>query len=665
MREAPIHGNETVIDSVDRKPEGFLRRYRAILLGLLLIPINIYFLLYMEVVTTGGLPGTMGGPYPSTVSIFANTIFFLVILTILNSLFSRRFPEAALARAEFLVIYVMLVISTSIVSIDFMDVLVPMMTYPFRAATPENGWATMIWPHIPRWISVSDPAAVRAWYEGNSSIYIWSNFKPWLLPVAVWSGVIFAMLFVMFCINTIVRQQWMEHDKLQFPIVELPMQITDPDYRLLRSRLMWIGFAISAGISIMNGLHIFYPSVPYLDVKMHDIQTCFTTSPWNSIGWTPISFYPYAIGMGFLLPVDMLFSCWFFFIMWRVLKIAGAMYGIYGTTPNFPFMDQQALGAYYLVGIFALWSGRKHLKRVWQVAFNDVKDPAEAEGPMRYRTAFMGLICGTLAIIGFFHYIGIAWWVAAVAIGLYFFMALAVSRMHAEFGPPSHDLHNIGPEVVLTSAFGPSAFQPSTLAGLSWFWWFNRAYRSMPIAYQLDGLKLAQRSRTSQRYMAAAIAAASVAAVISGFMIYIHFGYSYGAQSKMAGHVPYFGFEAFSRHLDNWLRGITQKDIPATLATGWGMLVAYFLYFMKLRVPWWPFHPLGFAVSSSYSIGTLWVPLLIAWAAKLITLRTGGLRTYRIALDFFLGLMLGDFIMGSLWPIIGWILHTSTYSFMQ
>ena len=95
------------------------------------------------------------------------------------------------------------------------------------------------------------------------------------------------------------------------------------------------------------------------------------------------------------------------------------------------------------------------------------------------------------------------------------------------------------------------------------------------------------------------------------------------------------------------------------------MAFAYFLYSMKLRVGWWRFHPLGFAVSTSYSIGTLWLPMFIAWAAKLITLRAGGLKTYRVVLDFFLGLLLGDFIVGCLWPIIGWIFGMSTYSFMQ
>lgn len=642
-----------------------LSRYRAILLGLVLVPVNVYFLLYMEIATNRGTAGTGGGPYPSTISLFANCILFLIALTLINRLLSSFTPSIALKRGELLVIYVMLTISTAIVSIDFLDVLVPMMTFPFRTASPENRWAETILPHIPRWLSVSDPVAVKAWYEGNSTLYCRENLLPWIVPVAAWSGVVLTMLFVMFCINTIVRKQWMEHDRLQFPLVELPMQLTEPKFRLLRSKLMWIGFAIAAGISLMNGLAALYPCMPTLNVKVQEVSQYFVGKPWNAIGPTTISFYPYAIGLGFLLPVDMLFSCWFFFIMWRVIRILGAVYGAYDSTPNFPFMNQQALGAYYLIGIFALWSGRRQLKQVILAAFTHTKSADEADGPMSYRTAVLGGLAGTLAVMAFFHFAGIGWWIAIAAVGLYFFLSLAIARMHAEFGPPAHDLHYMGPEMVVTGAVGTQALSASDLTGLSWFWWFNRAYRSIPIAYQLDGLKIAQRSETGQRHMAAAIGAASVAAVISGFWIYLHFGYTRGAQAGMAGHVSYFGIEAWAYHADNWMRTPSGPDVPGTIAIAWGAVFTYFLYMMKLRVPWWPFHPLGFAVSTSYSIGTLWFPLMIAWAAKLITLRTGGLKSYRIALDFFLGLLIGDFVMGTLWPLIGRILNTSTYSFMQ
>lgn len=642
-----------------------MRRYRALVTGLVLVPVNIFILMYMEVATNSGVPGTGGGPYPSTISLFANTILFLVMLTGINHVLRRRVPKVALDRAELLVVYVMLTISTAIVSIDFLDVLVPMITWPFRAATPENRYGELITPHIPAWISVRDPAVLKGWYEGTKDVWAWRMWAPWVTPVAVWSAVIFAMLFVMMCINTIVRQQWIQHDKLQFPLVELPIQVTDPAGELFRSRLMWLGFGISGGICLMNGLSVLYPSIPFLPVKMTNLAPLMPNKPWNAVGWFPISFYPYAIGLSFLLPVDMLFSCWFFFLCWKAVNVLGSVYGVYGTVPRFPYADQQSLGAYYLIGLFAVWSGRRHLRVVFRAAFAGEKIAGEAEGPMRYRTAVLGLILGFLAVVLFFRLIGLAWWMALAAIGLYFFFAMAVARIHAELGPPSHGLHFMGPEIVLTGALGTQAFSNQNLTAFGWFWWFNRSYRSIPIAYQLDGLKIAQRSRVSQRTMGAAIALASVAAVASGFAFYIYFGYTRGAQVGMAGHVNGFGWEAFNIRTANWIATQTPRDIGYVISVAWGMVFTYFLYFMKLRFAWWPFHPLGFAVSTGYPIHTIWVPSIIAWLAKFTVLRVGGLKGYRAALPFFLGLILGDFIVGALWPVVGWVCHTATYSFMQ
>lgn len=640
-------------------PVGWFRRYRSIITGLALTPVSIFYLLYME-------QGKARGPYPSTLSLFANCILFLLILVALNRLVARLLPRLAFSQGELLVVYVMLVISTAICSFDFLDVLIPMMAYPFRHATPENNWAEIIWPYVPEWIAIRDPVALKGFYEGGTSAFIWSNLRPWLLPLGVWGAVAMVILFVMFCINTVVRQQWIQHDKLQFPIVELPMQLTEPNSPLLRSKLMWMGFGIAAGISILNGCHLLYPSLPQISVHMMDLSANVVSPPWNAMGWTPISFFPFAIGFGFMLPLDILFSSWFFFVMWRLVRIGGAALGIESNT-GFPYMDQQALGAYYMVALFALWAGRRHIASVFKKAFTHHKDPEEARGPMSYQVAVLGMIAGTLALMTFFQLLGIRPWVAIAAVTLYFLIVIAIARVHAEFGPPSHELYSMGPEFVLVGSLGSKAFTRADLNGLTWFWWFNRAYDSQPIAYQLDSLKIADRGRIHQRYVALAIGLASIVAVVSGFLIYLYFAYKWGAgkSSGLAGTVGMYGNEAFRRHTTSWITNPTDPSISTTLAIGWGMLFGWFLYFMKLQFAWWPFHPLGFAVSTSWTMGTLWFPMFIAWLCKLITFRAGGLKTYRIALQFFLGLLMGDFVIGVLWPAVGWLLNTDVYCFTQ
>jgi len=76
-----------------------------------------------------------------------------------------------------------------------------------------------------------------------------------------------------------------------------------------------------------------------------------------------------------------------------------------------------------------------------------------------------------------------------------------------------------------------------------------------------------------------------------------------------------------------------------------------------------PLHPLGYAISSSWAIHLVWVPMLIAWVLKGLTMRYGGLRAYRQFLPFFLGLILGDCVMGSLWALVGLALNMRTYNF--
>ena len=59
----------------------------------------------------------------------------------------------------------------------------------------------------------------------------------------------------------------------------------------------------------------------------------------------------------------------------------------------------------------------------------------------------------------------------------------------------------------------------------------------------------------------------------------------------------------------------------------------------------------------------LWMCMFIAWTIKLLLLRYGGLRLYRQAVPLFLGLILGECVMGSLWTIIGILLNMQTYAF--
>ena len=85
--------------------------------------------------------------------------------------------------------------------------------------------------------------------------------------------------------------------------------------------------------------------------------------------------------------------------------------------------------------------------------------------------------------------------------------------------------------------------------------------------------------------------------------------------------------------------------------------------FMRMKFFWFPLYPAAYAVTNSWAIHNIWFCLFIAWIAKLAILQYGGLRAHQKATPFFLGLILGEFTVGSLWTIVGILLGIPTYGF--
>ena len=81
------------------------------------------------------------------------------------------------------------------------------------------------------------------------------------------------------------------------------------------------------------------------------------------------------------------------------------------------------------------------------------------------------------------------------------------------------------------------------------------------------------------------------------------------------------------------------------------------LALMLLRAQWagFPLHPLGYLISLTFALDQLWTSILVGWGCKVLAVRYGGHETYRRAIPFFIGLVLGDVAMMLFWLLIdGW-----------
>ena len=653
----PMHKQESAsqgaVDTPVRPPKSDALstfRLRALIIGVLLIPIDNYWVIQMEKVRDG--------PYPTTISIFANAIFVLVVLVAINALARRLFPRYALSQAELLAVYTMVCIGAALAGHDMMPIIVQATAAPYHFATPENHWIPLFGRYLPKWLVVSDPEVLKGFYAGHSSLYLRSNLVAWLAPTIWWVSFVIALIFVMMCINVLVRRQWIERERLTFPVIQLPMAMTEPGAELWRNKVMWYGLAIAGGIDLVNGLHFLYPSIPELVVRDVDLRPLITASPWTAIDWMPRSLFPFVIGLGFLLPADLLFSCWFFYLFWKAqMVLSRAM--AWDAIPQFPFVKQQAFGGYAAVLLMLAWTSRGYMKQVWRRIVGRQSDLDDAGEAMSYRSAALGAVVGVAILTWFFFEMGLSPLLGVAAFVIYFALSTVIARMRAELGPPVHDLHFSGPDELITQAVGTRNISPQNLTALTHFYWFNRAYRGHPMAFGIEEMKMAQVTRSSQRKFLIAVMIATVVGALATFWAYLHLSYTLGCGTAnwRMGSWP---LEQFGR-LATWLQAPSSPNYQANLAALFGF--ALFLAGMRLRFLGWPFHPIGFAISGSWSMNLVWMPLLVAWLAKVMILRYGGLRLYKQAVPFFLGLILGQMIVGSFWSLLGIILHIPTYSF--
>jgi hypothetical protein len=634
---------------------------RSVLLALLLIPINAFWVVTMEVTRYQG--------HPTTISVFFNVVFVFAVLLLLNGIARRINPRLALHPGELLTIYVMLALATAITGHDMIEVLTPILAHVHYFARPENGWISDILPHVPKWLTVSDKDAITQFYLGTGSLYQPHNLLSWAGPVMIWTTFLSVLCFIMLCINTILRRQWTENERLAYPLVQLPLELVNPKTQMFRSKLFWYGVAVSAVLEMWNGLAYLYPSIPMLPLKrfgaMQDLNTYVTSPPWNAMGWTPIAIYPFGIALGMLLPVDLLFSCWFFSWVWRFERIIGAMYN-FNDIPGFPYTESQSFGCYIGLALFALWTSRSRLIYIAKSFFDRSVDLQDANEPLPYRVAILGILIGSGSVFWFCHAAGMSSFMIVAFFTIYFTLAIAITRMRAELGPPAHDLHHAGPDSIITVVSGTGHMARPDLAMFSLFYGFNRAYRSHPMPIQLEGFKITERTGGRYRPMLFAMLTAIVVGAICGFWANIDQGYRFGASVKIAppNVMMVFGGEPWDR-MRTWIVAplSVQQQYNNRIAIGVGLLFTLLLNMLRLRLPWFPFHPVGYAVSSSWSLSLLWLPLMIAWGIKLTLLRYGGLKAYRQALPFFFGVILAECVLGSVWALIGIIFKIPTYAF--
>lgn len=623
---------------------------RAFIIALPAMVINVYWTTVVEVrwytLDTTSLP------------LFITPIFILFIIITLNAVIGRLLRRA-LTAGELVTIYVMLVVSSSLGGHDMLQNLFGSIAHAIWYESPANRWADLFLAEYPRWLTVTDKDVLRGFYLGDASPYRWDILLTWAVPLLWWSLLLIFLLAIMFGFNVLLRRQWTEHEKLAYPIIQLPLTMIH--HEGIRSfwlnKAMWWGFGLAAFIDIVNGLHELYPNfIRFTYIKLFNWHDLITDRPWSAIRPLRTSMYPFAIGLCYLLPLDLSFSCWFFFIIRFAEQVLGAMFG-WERARGYPFFNQQAAGSWIALGLGAFWGSRLWLREALRQAWRG--NSLSEHEPMSLRLAVALIIAGIVGVYWFSYRMGMSWLTITLFYFVYFGYALAITRVRAELGAP-HEIYYAQPRFVIADILGTSRFTTRELTAINMLHWFNRGYRCHPMPNQMEAFKMAQLMNIPQRTMMKTLLTAFSLGIPICYWANLHVCYREGAVTRCRGFKNWVGWESFNV-LASWLSSPQQRQWRNIYWMIGGAGVVFGLRWLRLTFTGFPLHHAGYPLAISYAMDYFWFAFLISWMAKSFILRFGGIQAHRQAMPFFLGLILGDYTLGSFWGIYGPIKGVRTY----
>jgi hypothetical protein len=637
---------------------------RAVLLGLVMVVVIVGMTQLLSIrYHAADVAGDEPPPAP--------TYFLFLYVLLLAPLLTKLSRRLVFSTGELLLIYTMMLVAGPITHLFGIGFLVPHAVAPHYFIKHDPDWSLFL-PYLPSWLGPTDPKAVADFFSGTGGPVPW---HAWLLPIIAWSSLLIALFWVMLCINTVMRRQWIDSERLVFPMAAIPVALAEEEnpstlrnpLRLTRAPLFWIGVFLVLALQAPRALNRYIPSVPALplqDVVL--INANSLSPPWNGLGQIEFDLLFWLIGIVYLLPSEIAFSGWAFYFIGLIENVVAVSYGTTGEAPDvysnqFPALYAQGAGAAFALTGIALYMARGHLRGVLRKAFRGDPKVDDRDSPLSYRTAVYGTMLGTAFMLGWCCLGGMRLWVAALLFGLmlsYFFL---FARIRAESGlgmgvilwPKMLD------EVMLTlvGAKYLTLSDMTMLFSLRWLY-FGPAIGSV-MACQLEGFKLADAGGLRGRRVGRALAAAASLTVVLALCWSLKTYYTSGfvtlpiarRETSMVGTQIHWSYQSLVESHDT----ATGPQLSGILAILTGGLIAVGLSSLRTRLVWFPLHPIGFVAANSWGMQINWVSFFVGWLLKVLITRYGGLRVYNRLMPFFLGLIIGDALHSGLWGLVAWV----------
>jgi hypothetical protein len=641
-------------------------RLRAVLVGLLLAvglcvltPFNNAF---RQATPLGG------GHFPLA------PFFIFFGLTLVMAALSRLLRRPAwLNGKELLFIWILMVLVSGIAYTGLVRTFFINLTAPFHFATVENRWAEILHPLLPEGWYPRSPAAVETLYDGlagGRAMNWWQVLQaiPWAawLPALINWGLFIALCYgIMICLVNLLSRQWLHNERMNFPLLRVPLLMEEAYSQgalsgFFLNRFMLAGLSIPLALHLINGLNFYFPEVPQIPTLILTGTYFPKYGLFSGFYKLKIYIYPAFVGFAFLTTRQVSFSFWVFFLLGSLFfgllavmgyNIPAAALGVtFGPTLARP-EEMQMVGAYGVFFIFILWLARFHLADIVRQAVGRGRS-REAEGEwLPVPVAAWGFVGGCGILVVWMATLGMRWWAALLLVASFFMILLVASRIITQGGIAYFTL-TAAPLDGLMTIFGSKLFAAGgiLMAGVLQKALFLDLRESL-MPSLVHGSRITEKIGR-RRLVAGAVGLALLLGIVVSFVAMLSLCYRYGIRE--------LGLDWASRTtLHTYENIVSLVENPQT-TSGWvhlfalvgaGLMIVLVIGYHRFY--WWPLHPIGYLTCYSSAMRILWFSFFVGWLCNALCMRYGGVGLFRKVRFIFIGLIIGDFLMGGIWALIG------------
>jgi len=597
-------------------------------------------------------------------------LFWLTVITALSrKLFKIR---TLLSGTELIFTWGLMILVSGIAYTGFARTFFINLTAPYYFASVENRWQEILHPLLPQNLFPRDGKAIEMLYNGidGGQDMGWLEliskipWQTWALPFLSWGIFIFICYFLILCLIHMITRQAMENERMNFPLLIVPKMMQsaldrDKLSSFFGNKFLLIGLGIPICLHLLNGLNFYFPSFPH-------INTLILAGPYFPkqgilTGFIKLKLYLYPafIGFAFLASKQVSFSFWFFFILGAfftgVLSVTGYSFPAseLGTTfgPTLASPEEtQMIGAFIVFAIFLVWLARFHFISMTKNALGFGRG-RDNSSHIDDNLAFWGTVFGFIILVIWFSFHGVSIFQSIILITFFILFTMVATRVICQGGVTYFTL-TVAPLDAVNTIFGLKIFSSVALilAGISQKMLFVDLRES--VAPSILHARRVTRHARGQGKIAFTILLAMFLCLLVSAIAMILLCYRYGIRELQLDWATRTTVSMYNNLFPLLQNSVEQGDSIKLFAAA-GAVVMGILVICFHRFYWWPLHPIGYLMVYSSAMKILWLSFFIGWIFNTLCMRYGGVILFKKMRYFFVGLIMGDFLMGGTWAIIG------------